>query len=161
MDPAKPTTIHYKRSHFATQLPADYLYTPSHAWLARQTDGSWRVGLTRFATRMLGHMVDHGFETEAGAAVEHGQIVGWVEGFKAISDLYCVVAGEFIGGNPELKEKLSLVDKDCYGEGWLYSAKGDADPKCMDVHVYKTLLDTTIDKILAKQQAEEGKESVQ
>ena len=53
-------TLHYKRSHFATQLPMAYLYSPSHAWLARMEDGRWRVGLTKFATRMLGEMVDHG-----------------------------------------------------------------------------------------------------
>jgi glycine cleavage system H protein len=152
-------TVHYKRSHFATQLPVDHLYTPSHAWLAQQTDGSWHVGLTRFATRMLGHMVDHGFETAAGAVVQHGQIVGWIEGFKAISDLYCVVAGEFLGSNPELKQKLSLVDKDCYDAGWLYAARGEPDAKCMDVHAYRTLLDATIDKILAKQQADGASDS--
>jgi len=157
MATGKPKTVHYKRSHFATQLPVDYLYTPSHAWLARQADGSWRVGLTRFATRMLGHMVDHGFEIAAGAQVQPGQIVGWVEGFKAISDLYCVVRGEFAGSNPALKEKLSLVDTDCHGAGWLYAARGDAEAKCMDVHAYRSLLDATIDKILEKQQAEEAK----
>jgi glycine cleavage system H protein len=156
-----PKTLHYKRSHFATQLPVDHLYTPSHSWLARQPDGSWRVGLTRFATRMLGHMVDHGFETEHGVAVQHGQIVGWVEGFKAISDLYCVVAGEFIGRNPALLEKLGLVDTDGYVGGWLYSARGEPDPKCMDVHAYKALLDVTIDKILAKQQADEAKSTAE
>lgn len=154
MEPAKPKTLHYKRSHFATQLPVDFLYTPSHAWLARQPDGSWRVGITKFASRMLGEMVDHGFETAAGATVAHGQIVGWVEGFKAISDLYCVVAGEFLGGNPALKEKISVVDKDCYGAGWLYAARGDAEAKCMDVHTYRDLLDKTIDRILEKQKAE-------
>lgn len=157
MQPEKPKTIHYKRSHFATQLPVDFLYTPSHAWLARQPEGAWRVGLTRFATRMLGHMVDHGIETAAGTAVQHGQIIGWVEGFKAISDLYCVVAGEFLGSNAELKQKLSLVDKDCYDAGWLYAARGEPDSKCMDVQAYRTLLDATIDKILEKQKAEEGR----
>jgi len=30
------------------------------------------------------------FETQPGARVEPGQIIGWVEGFKAISDLFCV-----------------------------------------------------------------------
>jgi len=149
---AKPATLHYKRSHFATQLPVDYLYSPSHAWLARQADGTWRVGLTRFATRMLGEMVDHGFELSAGVPVETGQIVGWVEGFKAISDLYCVARGEFLGGNPALKEKLGLIDRDGYGAGWLYAVRGEPDPKCMDVHAYRGLLDETIDRILAKQQ---------
>src|SRR5882762_8886963 len=48
----KPKTLHYKRSHFATQLPVDYLYSPSHAWMGRQDEDHWRVGLTKFATRM-------------------------------------------------------------------------------------------------------------
>ena len=87
MEASRPKTLHYKRSRFVTQLPLDYLYGPSHSWIARQGDGTWRVGLTKFATRMLGEMVDHGFELEVGAPVAPGQIIGWVEGFKAISDV--------------------------------------------------------------------------
>jgi len=153
----KPKTLHYKRSHFATQLPVDYLYSPSHCWLARQANGRWRVGLTKFATRMLGDMVDCGFELEADASVTHGQIIGWVEGFKAISDVFCVVEGNFSGTNPALKEKITLVNKDCYGMGWLYEAHGQPDSKCFDVQAYRALLDKTIDKILEKQKGDESK----
>jgi len=149
--------IHYKRSRFVTQLPVDYLYSPSHAWVARQTDGSWLVGLTKFAVRMLGEMVDHGFEVEPNGIVGIGQIVGWIEGFKAISDLFCVVEGQFVARNPALKEKITLVNKDCYGQGWLYSVRGQPDARCMDVHAYAKLLDKTIDKILERQKAEEIK----
>jgi glycine cleavage system H protein len=150
-------TLHYRRSHFATQLPMAYLYTPSHAWVALQDDRSWRVGLTRFATRMLGEMVDHGFEIGPGAAVQIGQIVGWVEGFKAISDLFCVVEGEFMASNPLLKEKIAVLNKDCYEAGWLYQVKGRPDGKCMDVHAYRDLLDKTIDRLLAQRKNEEIK----
>ena len=83
MDTAKPKTLHYRRPRFVTQLPVDYLYSPSHAWLARQPGGVWHVGMTKFATRMLGDMVDHGWEVAPGASVERGQVVGWIEGFKA------------------------------------------------------------------------------
>src|SRR5437763_13170816 len=109
MQPPKPKTLHYKRSHFATQLPMEYLYSPSHAWIARQDKDHWRIGLTKFATRMLGDMVDHGFDTDLGTAVQTGQILGWIEGFKAISDLFCIGEGKFAGGNPALKEKITLV----------------------------------------------------
>ena len=156
MDPARPRTLNYKRSHFATQLPMDYLYSPSHAWIARQDEGHWRVGLTKFATRMLGEMVDHGFEVEPEAPVRPGQIVGWVEGFKAISDLFCIAEGTFAGRNPALMERISLLGKDPYGAGWLYLIKGEPDAKCVDVHAYRTLLDKTIDKILEKQKTEES-----
>lgn len=157
MAEAKPSTLLYKRSRFVTRLPVDYLYTPSHAWLARQTDGSWRVGLTRFATRMLGEMVDLGFELPPGAPVTCGQIIGWVEGFKAISDVYCVAEGRFTGGNPDLKKKLSAIDQDCYRTGWLYAAEGAPDTRAMDVHAYAELLNKTIDKILEQQKDAEIK----
>lgn len=155
MDSPRPKTLHYKRSHFATQLPLDYLYSPSHAWVASSGPGRWRVGLTKFATRMLGEMVDHGFETPAGTVVECGQIIGWVEGFKAISDLFCIVSGTFLGGNPALKESINIITKDPFGTGWLYEVEGQPDSKCLEVHTYRDLLDKTIDRILAQQKGED------
>jgi glycine cleavage system H protein len=157
MEPGQPKTLHYKRSHFVTQLPADFRYSLSHAWIAPHDAEHWRIGLTKFATRMLGDMVDHGFESSPGEAVTTGQIVGWVEGFKAISDLYCIAQGQFAGGNPLLKDKLTLVNKDCYGNGWLYLVRGEPDAKCMDVQAYRAVLDKTIDKILEQQKGQEIK----
>lgn len=157
MSTPAPNTLHYKRSRFTTQLPVDYRYSPSHCWIARQEGDLWRVGFTKFATRMLGDMVDHGFETELDAPVQPGQVVGWIEGFKAISDLYCVGTGYFAGANPRLKERISAVNKDPYGEGWLYMVRGEPDSRCVDVHAYCAILDRTIDKILEKQNAEEIK----
>ena len=108
----KRETLHYRRSHFVTRLPVDFFYTPSHCWLERRNEeGLWRVGLTKFATRMLGELVDFGFEEQPGAAVQTGQIIGWVEGFKAISDIYCVINGRFDGTNAALEKKINAIDK--------------------------------------------------
>src|SRR5438445_13429371 len=115
-EPAK--TLHYKRSHFVTQLPMACLYSPSHFWLAAQGDELWRVGFTKFATRMLGDMVDCGLELEPDSAIVSGQIIGWIEGFKAISDIFCVLDGTFRGANPVLKDKIEVIDKEPYGAGW-------------------------------------------
>ncbi len=156
MDTGRPKALHYKRSHFATQLPVDYLYTPSHAWIAQESDRLWRIGLTKFATRMLGEMVDHGFEIDEGAKVETGQIVGWVEGFKAISDLFCIAAGQFRGGNPGLAGNVKWISKDPYGAGWLYRIEGHPDPNCVDVETYRSILDKTIDRMLEKQKTQSG-----
>ena len=157
METRMPKTLHYKRSRFVTQLPVDYLYSPSHGWIARKDGDLWRVGFTKFAVRMLGDMVDHGFEIEPGGPVQPGQIVGWIEGFKAISDLFCIAEGNFAGTNPLLKERITVVNKDPYGEGWLYMVRGKPDSKCVDVHGYRAILDRTIDKILEKQKSEEIK----
>jgi len=154
MQPDAPKFLHYKRSRFSTQLPVDFRYSPSHYWIALQQPGRWRVGLTKFATRMLGEMVDFNLETEPSAAVDPGQILGWIEGFKAISDVFCIARGRFAGPNPLLKEKITLINQDPYGTGWLYAVQGEPDAKCMDVHSYRQLLDKTIDKILEQQRSD-------
>ena len=59
-------TIYYKRSRFLAHLPEDPLYPKSHCWLAQSQPGDWRVGLTTFASRMLGDMVEFGFGVKAG-----------------------------------------------------------------------------------------------
>lgn len=151
MDQAKSKTIFFKRSNFATQLPAEALYSPSHYWLLREPDGVWRVGFSKFAVRMLGDLVDQAFEVPVGAAIQPGKILGWIEGFKAISDIYCVVEGAFDGGNPALKGQLELINDDPYGAGWLYRATGEPDRNCMPALDYVNLLNATIDRMLTQQ----------
>jgi glycine cleavage system H protein len=151
---AQPT-VFYKRSTFVTHLPQEALYSPSHYWLVAEGGGVWRVGFTKFATRMLGELVDHQFEKQAGAALQSGEIVGSVEGFKAISDLYSPLQGTFLEGNPLLSRDPELIGRDPYGEGWLFRARGEPDSRCGDVAVYRLLLDATIDRMLEKEGASE------
>lgn len=139
--------VHYKRSRFATRLPGDRLYTASHFWILEAEPGTWRVGLTKFASRMLGDVVDLGFDVKPGDTVELGQSIGWLEGFKARTDLYTVVAGRFEGGNPQVDTDIDLVDSDRYGRGWLYAVSGQPDPDASDVQGYAKVLDATIDRL--------------
>ena len=104
---------------------------------------------------MLGEMVDLGFSLDLDAPIVSGQIIGWVEGFKAISDIFCIAEGQFAGANPQLKDQIDLINREPYDNGWLYAVKGKPDAKCVDVDGYTALLDRTIDKILEKQKAEE------
>ena len=151
MAEAQTKTVFFKRSHFATQLPAEALYSPSHYWLARDPDGVWRVGFSKFAVRMLGDLVDQAFEIPVGTAVKPGTILGWIEGFKAISDIYCVIDGTFQGGNPSLQGQLEQIHEAPYTTGWLYRAAGEPDSNCMPVQDYVNLLNATIDRMLTQQ----------
>jgi glycine cleavage system H protein len=145
-DPEK--VILYRRNRFQSRLPKGRLYTASHFWLDGEEPGLWRVGFTRFATRMLGDIVEQGFETKPGGAVKVGQTIGWVEGFKALTELYSVADGTFEGGNPEVDGDPSLIDKDPYGRGWLYRVRGTPEPNSVAVEGYIGILDATIDKML-------------
>jgi glycine cleavage system H protein len=148
MDDPRSGTIYYKRARFLTHLPVDRLYTKSHYWLAASQPGEWRVGVTKFAGRMLGDMVEFSFGVKPGDHIEVGQMIGWVEGFKAVSDLYAVADGEFVGSNPDLDNDVTLIDSKPYGEGWLYAVRGNPEPGAVDVKGYIELLDATIDKML-------------
>ncbi len=150
MESEQPDTMAYKRARFATQLPVAYLYSPGHFWIANQQEGVWRIGLTKFASRMLGEMVDYGFEAAPGTQVIPGQVLGWIEGFKALSELYCIASGEFAGPNPALEQNITQVNQDPYGEGWLYAIRGEPDRTCLDVQEYARLLDRTIDELIRK-----------
>ena len=148
-------SVSYRRSRFSTKLPGDRLYTPSHFWLLELAPGEWRVGITRFAQRMLGDLVEHGFEIGPNAAVELGATIGWIEAFKAMTDVYCVGTGRFAGGNPLLETDPRKFDIDPYNEGWLYGFRGEPDPNAVDNAGYSKWLDSAIDKIQGKEAAME------
>jgi glycine cleavage system H protein len=154
----RESRIKFKHARFSTRLPADYLYSPSHYWMTRDEEcgepGVWRVGFTKFATRILGELVECEFDVKENDPVTSGGVIGYVEGFKAMSDLYCVVDGEFRGGNPALQADACIIRNDPYTVGWLYRIKGTPEPAAVDVHGYVDILDATIGKMMAQ---EEGK----
>jgi len=150
IDPQK--TVYFKQARFTTRLPREHTYSASHYWLHELEPGLWRVGLTKFATRMLGDLVEHEFRPSPGEPVAVGDAIGWIEGFKALSDIYCVAGGEFAGGNPELQRDLTRVDADPYDTGWLYQVRGEPEPGALDVEGYVAHLTGTIDRMLAEQQ---------
>lgn len=147
----------YKRSTFVAHLPVGHRYTPSHAWLQPDPESPnlWRVGLTRFAYRMLGELVEIQFDATPGNPIRIGDVLGHIEGFKALSDLFGVVDGTFRGGNPDLDQGLEPLGRDVH-HVWLYRAEGTPVPGHLDVHGYVGVLDATIERMLAKQQAEES-----
>ena len=66
-------TILFKRARFTTRLPVNRRYTPAHYWLFEESSGVWRIGFTKFATRMLGDLVEYDFSVTAGTVVAVGQ----------------------------------------------------------------------------------------
>ena len=149
MTPPAGRFIRYKRSRFATRLPVDHRYTRSHYWLNRDDEGRWRIGLTTFAIRMLGDLVECTFVPAPGESVALGQAIGSIEGFKAVSDVYAVAAGRFVETNAALDSDITLVESAPYGDGWLYTVDGTADPESLDVGEYVHVLDATVDRMLA------------
>lgn len=141
--------VRFKHARFSARFPEGFRYSPSHYWMSQVEgeEGLWHVGFTKFATRMLGELVDSQFPLEIGTPIEPGQTIGSVEGFKAASDVYCVMDGTFAGTNAILQADACIVKSDPYVDGWLYAARGEPEPDSLDVHEYVELLGKIIQKM--------------
>lgn len=138
--------LDYQRARFRTQLPRSYRYTASHFWVCSAGPDTWKIGLTAFALRMLGELVEHEWQAQPNSPITRGQTLGWLDGFKAATDIYAIADGTFLTGNPDLKRNIDLLAQDCYGTGWLYMVKGVLDPDIVDAEQYGRILDATIDQ---------------
>jgi len=153
MNASAVCSISYRRSRFSTKLPDDRRYSAGHSWLKEMQPGLWRVGITRFAQRMLGDLVEYGFEVKPDQDIGLGELIGWIEAFKATTDVYLVGTGRFVRSNPLLETEPRRFDIDPYGEGWLYEFQGEPDETSVDAAGYTKLLDLAIDKIQGKEAA--------
>lgn len=101
-------------------------YTKEHEWVKIEDDIAVE-GLTDYAQSELSDIVM--VEPPAqGKAVKAGEAVGTIEAVKAVADLYAALSGDVIEVNEKVIADPSIINKDPYGEGWLYKIKF-ADPK--------------------------------
>jgi glycine cleavage system H protein len=149
--------LRFKHARFSARFPKEFRYSRSHYWMARVAGDEplWRVGFTKFATRMLGELVEATFEPAVGDRIEPGQEIGAVEGFKAASAVYSVMSGDFAGVNPILSDDACIVKSDPYEAGWLYAVRGEPEPDHLDADGYLELLHETISRMAAMQHDEE------
>jgi len=121
--------------------PADLKYSKEHEWV--KVEGKrGRIGLTHHAQHALGDVVFVEVP-KVGRAVKQMEAFGVVESVKAVSDVYSPVSGAVVEVNATLETTPELINKDCYGAGWIIVVE-IADPKeldtLMDVKAYEAFL---------------------
>jgi glycine cleavage system H protein len=100
-------------------VPADLLYSEEHEYLKKGSEaGVYNVGITDYAQGELGDIVFVELPN-VGDKFNRNDVFGTVEAVKAVSDLYCPVAGEIVEVNSELASDPSVVNSDPYGKGWM------------------------------------------
>ena len=92
-------------------------YRSSHEY-ARKDGGEIVVGISDHAQDALGDIV-FVEAAEIGKVVAQGEAIGVVESVKAASDIYAPMSGKVSAANAALQGDPALVNKDCYGAGWL------------------------------------------
>jgi len=99
----------------------DRLYTESDEWV-KVEDGVATVGITDYAQKKLRDIV--GVELpEPGRRVKRGETVAAIESIKAAADVYAPVSGEVVEVNERLYDEPELLNRDPYGEGWMFRIK--------------------------------------
>lgn len=126
------------------EIPPHLMYTEEHEYVKRTgTEDEVVVGITDYAQKELGDIV-YVELPEVGATFGRMDVFGTIEAVKAVSELYCPVAGEVIEVNLALEEDPALVNQDPYGEGWMIRLKMD-DPsdfdELLDSEDYRALIE--------------------
>ena len=103
--------------------PSDLLYAKSHEWLKVEKDSA-TVGITDHAQSELSDVV-YVELPKPGRKVTAGEVVATVESVKAASDIYAPVGGEVTEANSNLTSDPGLVNREPYGNGWLFRMKPD------------------------------------
>jgi len=104
-------------------VPADLAYTAEHEYVKTTGDGSVvLIGITDYAQGELGDVVYVDLP-KAGATFAKGAVFGTIEAVKAVSDLYCPVAGTVVESNGALEQDPAAVNREPYGAGWMIKLK--------------------------------------
>jgi len=100
------------------EMPEDLYYHKEYMWVKVEGDTA-RVGLIDFAQKMAGDIsyVEMPFE---GDEVSQDSEVGTVETGKWVGKIYAPVSGTVKSANEKLYDDPTLINKDPYGEGWIF-----------------------------------------
>ncbi len=101
--------------------PAGLLFSKEHEWVKIEGDIA-TVGITDYAQTSLGDIVYVELPRIGATLTQFGNI-GVVESVKAVSDLFTPVGGEVTEINGAIDADPALVNREPFGEGWLYRVK--------------------------------------
>lgn len=115
-----------------SNVPSELLYTKSHEWVRRESDGSVTIGITDHAQELLGDLV-FVEAPETGKSLDAGDDCAVVESVKAASDVYAPISGEVIEGNELLANAPETINSEPYGDGWIFRMKPSDEAELEDL----------------------------
>lgn len=119
-------------------LPENLEYTARHVWCRKEKD-TLVVGITDFAQDQLGEVLYVDLP-EAGTAFGADDEFGTVESLKTVSSLYMPVAGEVVEYNAALGTTPTLVNLNCYADGWMLRIRPAETPSLLSAEAYRSTL---------------------
>lgn len=125
------------------EIEENYLYTKEHEWVSIE-DNIATMGITDYAQEALGD-VTYVELPELEAEVEQFEQFVSVESVKAASDIYAPMGGKVTEVNRKLEDAPDLINKDCYGKGWIAKIEvrdTDESTNLMSAEEYRNYLES-------------------
>jgi glycine cleavage system H protein len=101
-----------------SKIPQDLRYSKEHEYVKPLDQGLIQVGITDYAQDQLGDVVYVDLP-KVGASFDAMQVFGTIEAVKAVSELFCPIAGEVTEVNGAIENDPAVVNRDPYGAGWM------------------------------------------
>ena len=101
--------------------PEDYLYSKDHEWISVQ-ENIGIIGITDYAQHELGDVVYVDLP-EVGDIFESNEPFGSVESVKAVSEVFCPIAGEVIEVNTKLEETPESINQSPHQQAWMIKVR--------------------------------------
>jgi glycine cleavage system H protein len=102
-------------------IPEDLYYDENHFWYKPEGE-EVVMGMDDFAQKLAGEVVYVQLPAD-GKKVKKGKKLAKVESGKWLGKIISPVDGEVASVNEELETDPGLINKDPYGEGWMYRIK--------------------------------------
>ncbi|MDE1921654.1 MAG: glycine cleavage system protein GcvH [Candidatus Omnitrophica bacterium] len=125
------------------EIEESFLYTKEHEWISIE-ENTATMGITDYAQEALGD-VTYVELPEMESEVEQFEQFVSVESVKAASDIFSPISGRIIEVNHKLEDDPSLINKDCYGKGWIAKIDVrdmDESTNLMNAEEYRSYIDT-------------------
>jgi len=102
------------------EMPDDLFYHKQYSWVKIEEDDLVRVGMIDFAQKEAGDItyIDLPFE---GDEIQANETCGKIQSAKWIGKLVAPLSGEIVEVNYDLEGDATLINSDCYGDGWIFT----------------------------------------
>jgi len=125
------------------EIEENFLYTKEHEWVSIE-DNIATMGITDYAQEALGDVTYVELPEEESEVEQFEQFVS-VESVKAASDIYSPMGGRVTEVNRKLEDTPGLINKDCYGKGWIAKLEVremDESTNLMSAEEYRNYLES-------------------
>jgi len=99
-------------------FPDELLYTTKHVWV-KVENGEAMVGVTSLGQSLAKGIVHVDLPT-VGQKVKRNEVVASFETIKAVIRVSAPLTGEIVEVNKKLFDNPEMINRDPYGEGWLF-----------------------------------------